>query len=323
MNAKQYTLVWINWFPLPLLIGVLLFSNVYTQECSYTAQIKATDTQAEAQSLQVTIGQKGLPVSISEIQKDHKTFYRIQIQHIKDSTTARILGNALGFPQAWIFKDPKGEARNSCIAISADTVVSILQSTPSYYASKNRTYVALYQKHFGTEASTLPSSMLVYTIHAAKPFEVNDLTGFMPTDSSILFGRTLLLERSSSGEFKLGNVLKEKLVHLGVSSEPGHYTLSYFGDHTELRLNLLSELMIPSLQLVHTSKAGFDYGSISKENVLLGGAMEQRTVGSELEIKLPQNETKWLVLQDGIVLISSGKEQDSIHIYRLIVEGAL
>lgn len=262
-------------------ISTLAFvSQSRAADCRYVAQVKSLESLAEANKEIHQLKALSIPGNISETSKSGKSFYRIRIGYFHDSITAANMASFLGYENPWIMRESTSLGHVECISLLRNDSISALPAKSSYYTSKSHAFFAIYLKKFGAEASVKPSALIVYSKDFKQRLMVNELTGFMETDSSIVFGNPKFLERSSSGVFKNGKILQDKLSKYNVSFPNAENELSRFGDQTEIRINLKSELILHDFLLRDMNTQGFDYFDNEGKQILWAGPLEGKQLGN-------------------------------------------
>lgn len=280
-------------------ISMLTFvSQSVAADCRYVAQIKSLESLDEANLEIQKIKKLSIPGSISETSRNGKSFYRIRIGNFQDSISALNMAEFLGYEKPWVIREITSSAKIECVSILRDDSIAALPAKPTYYISNKGSFFAIYQRRFGSEASVEPSALIVYAKDFKQKFVIKELTGFMETDSSIVFGNPKFLERSSSGIFKRGKELQEKLRKYNVSFSNAENELSHFSDQTEIRINLKSELMLHDFSVRDLNSQGFDFVDSQAKQILWGGPLEGKQLGN-VKIK------PWL--DEGVSVLELGR----------------
>lgn len=248
----------------------------------YVAQVKSLGSLVEANCEIQRLKTLSIPANISKTSKNEKPFYRIRIGYFRDSISAVNMAAFLGYEKPWILRESTSLAHVECVSLLRNDSIAAQPVKSSYYIPKSHAFFAIYLRQFGFEASVKPSALIVYSKDFKHKFVIDELTGFMETDSSIVFGNPVFLERSSSGIFKSGKELQSKLRKHNIGFPNAENKLSHFGDQTEIRINLKSELMLHDFSVRKLNAQGFDYVDNEKRQILWSDPLEGKVLGNAL-----------------------------------------
>jgi hypothetical protein len=223
----------------------------------YTVQIKSAQTLSELALEIKRLSDISVPNFITKFTKDNHIFYRLRIGYFSDSIPALMFSRIIGYSNVWITRETTKDAQCEVLSnISADTI-STIPSFPFYYISEEKSFIAIYQRNYGIEATALPSTLKVYVYGQTKFRIVNEVTGFFEKNGSLFLGLPLLVEKNPAG-VNLNNLIQfSNKIKIPRSIADSSYSL--FNNGTELRLNLLHEMNLSSGSLKSLNIRGIDW----------------------------------------------------------------
>lgn len=271
-----------------LILCILLFADLL--HAQYYVQILASPDTNMVKDSTKTLQRYALPFVVERSQKNKTDFLRLRLGPFADTLSVRQLTDFLQYKDIWIIK------KNSATEHSAASIRTVYLDTfattplyPYYYISSKNNFCAVYTKVFGPEAVALPSGMNLYTKH--RKTVITDITGFQETDSSLLFGKSVLIDTDYDGVFnndKINNFIKNNsLIHHDV-----YAALGYYNDGTHIRMTLLHELSLSGGTLKNLNKTGFDYLDADFSPHVWHGTVDKVDLGNAAMSTLYQTNVK-------------------------------